>query len=84
MSGESEPGQRRILFHTMCKCKDKFCDVIIDGGITDNPVSEMSMVTKLKLKRQKHPCPYRISWVQDDHKVMVSEEFSMKFKTGSY
>ena len=31
------------------------------------------MVTKMKLKRQKHPCPYCISWRSDDQKVMVNE-----------
>ena len=60
LSGEIEPGQRTSLFHTRCKCEDKFCDVIIDGGSTDNLVSE-EMVSKLNLKREKHPQPYRIS-----------------------
>ena len=50
LSGEIEPNQRRIFLHTRCRCEDKCCDVIIDGGSTDNLVSEM-MVTKLKLKR---------------------------------
>ena len=57
--------------------------MIIDGGSTKNLVSEM-MVTKLKLKRKKHPCPYCISWVQDEHKVMVSKQCSMKFKIVNY
>ena len=57
LSGEIEPGQRRSLFHTRCKCEDKCCDVIIDGGSTDNLVSD-EMVSKLKLKREKHPQPY--------------------------
>ena len=57
LSGETEPRKRRILFHTRCKCEDKCCDVIIDGGSTDNMVSE-EMVSKLKLKREKHPQPY--------------------------
>ena len=82
MSGENEPDQRS-LFRTRCKCEDKCCDVIIDGGSTNNLVSE-TMVTKLKLKRQKHLRPYRIAWVKDDHKVMVNEQCSMKFKIGSY
>ena len=60
LSGEIELGQRRSLFHTRCKCEDKCCDVIIDGGSTKNLVSE-EMVTKLKLKRDKHPQHYRIS-----------------------
>ena len=83
LSGETEPGQRRSLFRTRCKCEDKFCDVIIDGGSTKNLVSE-EMVSKLKLKREKHPQPYRIAWVKDDHKVLVSEQCLVKFKIGSY
>ena len=62
LSGETEPGQRRSLFHTRCKCEDKCCDVIIDGGSTNNLVSE-EMVSKLKFKREKHPQPYHIAWV---------------------
>ena len=71
------------MFRTRWKCEDKCCDLIIDGGSIENLVSEM-MVTKLKLKRQKHPRPYRIAWVQDNHKVMVNEQCSMKFKIRSY
>ena len=40
LSGEIEPGQRRSLFCTRCKCEGKFCDVIVDGGSTNNLVSE--------------------------------------------
>ena len=50
LSGENETDQRRSLFHKRCRCEDKCFDVIIDGGSTDNLVSEM-MVTNLKLKR---------------------------------
>ena len=39
LSGETKLGERRSLFHTRCKCEGKFCDVIIDGGSTDNFVS---------------------------------------------
>ena len=82
LSGETEPGQRRSLFRTRC-CVDKCCDVIIDGGRTDNLVSE-EMVSKLNLKREKHPHPYWIAWVKDDHKVLVSEQSLVKFKIGNY
>ena len=82
MSGENEPDQRS-LFHTRCKCEDKFCDVIIDGGSTDNLVLEM-IVTTLKLNRQKHPHPYHISWVHDDHKVTINEKCLVKFNIRSY
>jgi hypothetical protein len=59
---KKEPKQRKNLFQTKCKCEDKCCDVIIDGGSNDNLVSE-EMVTKLKLKRERHPHPYRITWL---------------------
>ena len=62
LSSETEPRQRRILFHTRCKCEGKCCDVIIDGGSTDNLVSE-DMVSKLKFRREKHPHPYQTTWV---------------------
>lgn len=71
---ESGPGQRRSLFHTRCKCEGKYCEVTIDGGRTNNLALE-EMVTKLKLKREKHPHPYWIAWVQDDHKALVSAVF---------
>ena len=57
--------------------------MIINGGSTDNLVSK-EMVSKLKLKREKHPQPYQISWMKDDHKVLVSEQCLVKFKIGSY
>ena len=38
LRGETKPDQRSSLFHTRCKCEDKCCDVIIDGGSTDNLV----------------------------------------------
>ena len=38
LSTKIEPGKRRILFHTRCKCDGKCCDVIVDGGNIDNLV----------------------------------------------
>ena len=52
ISGETEPGQRRSLFRTKCKCEDKCYDVIIDGGSAENLVSE-EMVSKIRIKREK-------------------------------
>ena len=54
LSDETKPRKRRIFFHTRCKCEDKCCDVIIYGGNTNNLVLE-DMVSKLKIKREKHP-----------------------------
>ena len=53
LSGENEPRQRRSLFRTRCKCEGKCCDVMVDGGSTDNLMLE-EMVSNINLKREKH------------------------------
>lgn len=74
----------KSLFGTRCKSGGKCCNlVIIDIGSTNNLVSE-EMVTKLNLERLKHPKPYQIAWVQDEHKVLVSEKKLVKFHIESY
>ena len=42
------------------------------------------MVNKLKLERRRHPHPYRIAWIQDDQKLLVSKQSLVKFKIGGY
>ena len=64
------PTQRNSLFRTSCKTKDRVCKVIIDSGSTDNLVS-MEMVEKLELETTGHPNPYKFSWFQKGHQVMV-------------
>ena len=39
--------------------------MIVDSSTTDNLVAK-EMVHKLGIKRVRHPCPYRTSWLQDD------------------
>ena len=57
LCGETKPRQRRSFFCTSCKCEGRCCDVILDGGSTNNLVSE-DMISNLKLKREKQPHPY--------------------------
>jgi len=72
-----EPPQRKSLF------RPKYSKVVIDSGSSNNLVLE-EMVTKLKLEILKHPKPYQIAWIQDEHKVLVSEQCLVKFHIGSY
>ena len=58
----NEPAQRKSLFRTVCKSKEKCCKVVIDSGSTDNLVST-EMVEKLRLTKMVHPTPYRVSWL---------------------
>ena len=73
-----EPLQRKNLFRTMCKSQGKCCKLIIDNGSTDNLVS-IEMVEKLGLQKEKHPTPYRISWLQKGHHVLVNEQCKVNF-----
>ena len=36
------------------------------------------------MQRQKHPKSYHVSWIKDEHKILVSEQCLMKFKIGNY
>ena len=38
LRNETKSRQRRNLFCTKCKCKGKYCYVIVDGGSIDNLV----------------------------------------------
>jgi hypothetical protein len=75
--------QRNSLFGTSCKTKDKVCKVIIDSGSTDKLVST-EMVEKLYLEMTSHPNPYRVSWLQKGHQVMVNKQFQVEIKIGGY
>eukprot|EP00253_Pinus_taeda_P023280 PITA_23280 len=57
--------------------------MIIDSGNTDNLVS-VEMVEKLGLKRLKHPTPYRVSWLQKGHQLLVDEQSEVEFQIGRY
>jgi hypothetical protein len=42
------------------------------------------MVEKLELKTTAHPKPYKVSWLQKGHQVMVSQQCQVEFKIGGY
>ena len=57
--------------------------MIIDSGITHNLVST-EMVEKLGLERMRHPSPYKLSWLQKGHKLLVNEQCNVEFQIGTY
>eukprot|EP00253_Pinus_taeda_P032129 PITA_32129 len=79
----NEPAQRKILFRTMCKCKGKCCKVVIDSGSTKNLVST-EMVEKLGLTKIAHPTPYKVSWLQKGHQLLVTEQCRVEIQIGTY
>ena len=52
--------QRHKIFWTLCTIRNKVCNVIIDGGSSENVVSK-ALVKTLNLKTEKHPSPYKIA-----------------------
>eukprot|EP00253_Pinus_taeda_P020323 PITA_20323 len=76
-----EQTQWRALFRTICKSQGKCCKMIIDSGSTNNLVST-EMVEKLGLKRLKQPNPYRVSWLQKGHQLLVDEQSEVEFQIG--
>eukprot|EP00253_Pinus_taeda_P013933 PITA_13933 len=79
----AEPDQRKALFRTICKSRGKCCKLIIDSGNTDNLVA-VEMVEKLGLKKLKHPTPYKVSWLQKGHQLLVDEQCEVEFQIGKY
>eukprot|EP00253_Pinus_taeda_P029988 PITA_29988 len=57
--------------------------LIIDSGSTDNLVA-VEMVEKLGLKKLKHPTPYKVSWLQKGHQLLVDEQCDVEFQIGRY
>jgi hypothetical protein len=57
--------------------------VVIDSGSTDNLVST-EMVEKLGLQKVAHPTPYKVSWLQKGHQILVSEQCKVEIQIGSY
>ena len=57
--------------------------MIIDSGGTDNLVST-EMVEKLKLNTMKHPTPYKVSWLQKGHQLLVNEQCEVELQFGKY
>eukprot|EP00253_Pinus_taeda_P009239 PITA_09239 len=79
----AEQTQRKALLRTVCKSHGKCCKLIIDSGSTDNLVAT-EMVETLGLKWLKHRTPYKVSWLQTGHQLLVDEHCEVEFHIGRY
>ena len=57
--------------------------MIIDSGSTDNLVSK-EMVDKQGLVKTVHPTPYKVSWLQKGHQLIVTEKCKVEIHIGTY
>lgn len=61
----------------------KVCEVIIDGGSSENLVSK-AFVKALNLNTMKHPHPYSVGWVKKGSEVRFTELCKIYFSIGKH
>jgi hypothetical protein len=76
-----EPTQRHNIFKTRCTINQKVCNLIIDSGSYENIVSQ-GLVATLQLKTEKHPNPYKISWIKKRAETRVTDTCRVPFSIG--
>lgn len=69
------------IFQTGCTSYGRVFNVIIDSGSCTNVVSE-EMVSKLGLKTEPHPNPYKIQWFKNGNGVSVSKRCLVSLSIG--
>jgi hypothetical protein len=72
---------RTNIFHTTCTVANKVCKMIIDSGSCENVVSDEA-VQKLQLKTERHPKPYKLSWLSKGSEVKVDRRCLVSFSVG--
>jgi hypothetical protein len=80
---KEENGQRHNIFHTRCIIKDKLCRIIVDNGSCNN-IASQELVDRLGLKSRRHPCPYKMQWLNDCGALRVSHIVTVPFSVGKY
>lgn len=72
---------RTNIFHTRMEHGGRALNVIIDNGSGMNVISSNAM-ERLGLTVEKHPTPYRVSWVNEDNPILVKHCCLVKFALG--
>jgi hypothetical protein len=76
-----EPSQRHNIFKTRCTINQKVCNLILNSGSCENIVS-WNLVDTLQLKTEKHPSPYKISWIKKGAETRVTDTCRLPFSIG--
>ena len=76
------PTQWKTLFRIVCKVQGKYCKVINDSGRTDNLVS-IEVIERLNLQKTS-PISCKVSWLQNGHQLLVSDQCEIELKIGNY
>ncbi|XP_020084894.1 uncharacterized protein LOC109707772 [Ananas comosus] len=78
---EEDDWRRHNIFHTRVLCGGKVCNVILDGGSSENIISKEA-VEKLKLPTEKHPHPYKVTWFHKGNEVPINTRCLVNFTMG--
>ena len=78
---KAEDWLRSNIFQTTCTMGGKVCRLVIDSGSCENMVSEEA-IQKLRLATEKHPNPYKLSWLKRGNEVTVSKRCLVSFSIG--
>ena len=73
--------QQNEIFRARCTISKRICDLIIDSGSVEN-IASKSLVTKLGLKTEKHPSPYKIGWIKKGVETLVTQQCHVTFSIG--
>ncbi|KAF5448338.1 hypothetical protein F2P56_028883 [Juglans regia] len=79
--GSGSDWRRTNIFHTRMEHSGRALNVIIDNESGMNVISN-DAVEQLGLIVQKHPTPYRVSWVNEDNPILVKHCCLVKFALG--
>ncbi|KAL9666494.1 hypothetical protein QQ045_000828 [Rhodiola kirilowii] len=66
-----DEGQRKNLLKSHYSILNKVCNLIVDNGSAENPISQ-KLVDHLKLPTEPHENPYALGWVSKGSQVCVT------------
>jgi hypothetical protein len=81
MELEVDDWLRNNIFHTRVEHIGRVLNLVIDNGSGMNIISK-DIVRKLNLPLEKHPQPYKLSWV-DDTSIPVKHHCYLTFSLGN-
>ncbi|XP_048618458.1 uncharacterized protein LOC125589874 [Brassica napus] len=74
--------QRNRLFQSRCTINGRVCSSVINSGSCENVIAEEA-VAKLQLQDEPHPSPYKLSWLQLNHDLVVTRRAVVSFSVGT-